>query len=163
MIEKFKGVSGLRKQTVVIMLVLLIALFVPSLASASTIGYVDFEFLFYAHPEYDVKNSDLQAAAEELYLEIEAKAEKLVTQEEIDALVTSYELRFEQLEQQVRLDLVTFILEIIKNVAEANNIETVLPESSIIYGGINLTGPVIEAMYKAYGISVPSAIKELLQ
>ncbi len=163
MIEKFKGVSSLRKQTLGIMLVLLVALFVPSLASASTIGYVDFEFLFYAHPEYDVKNGDLQAEAEELYQEIEAKAQKLETQEEIDALVSSYEQRFEQIEQNVRLDLVTFILEIIKNVAESHGIDTVLPESSIIYGGINLTSPVIEAMYKAYGISVPSTIRELLQ
>ena len=163
MIENVKGVSSLRRQSLGIMFVLLILLLVPSLASANAIGYVDFEFLFYAHPEYDVKNADLQVAAEELYLEIEAEAEKLETQEEIDALVASYESQFEQIEQQVRLDLVTFILEIIKSVAESYEIQTVLPESSIIYGGINLTSPVIEAMYKAYGISVPSAIRELLQ
>jgi Skp family chaperone for outer membrane proteins len=163
MTVKFKGVSGLRKQTLGIMLALLVALLVPTLASASTIGYVDFEFLFYAHPEYDVKNSELQLAAEELYSEIEVEAEKLETQEEIDELLASYEWQFEQIEQQVRLDLVTFILDIIKTVAEAHNIETVLPESSIIYGGMNLTAPVVESMYGSYGISVPSSIRELLQ
>ena len=163
MTVKFKGVSSLRRQTLGIMLVFLIALVVPHVASASTIGYVDFEFLFYAHPEYDAKNADLQVAAEELYLEIEAKAEALETQEEIDALVASYEIQFEQIEQKERLDLVTFILDVIKTVAEAQGIETVLPESSVIYGGVNLTAPVIESMYGSYGISVPSSIRELLQ
>ena len=153
----------MRKQTLGIMLALLVALLVPTLASASTIGYVDFEFLFYAHPEYDVKNGELQLAAEELYEEIEVEAEKLETQEEIDELLAQYERQFEQIEQQVRLDLVTFILDIIKSVAESHDIDTVLPESSVIYGGINLTAPVVESMYSAYGISVPSSIKELLQ
>jgi Skp family chaperone for outer membrane proteins len=156
-------VSSLRRQTLGIALILTIVLLVPALASAATIGYVDFEFLFYAHPEYDVKNSELQQAAEKLYLEIEAEAEKLETQEEIDGLVAQYEQQFEQIEQQVRLDLVTFILDIIKQVAEEHGVEAVLPENSIIYGGINLTVPVVESMYKAYGISVPSTIRELLQ
>ncbi len=163
MIVKFKGVSSLKRQTLGIMLVLLIALLVPSLASANTIGYVDFEFLFYAHPEYDVKNSELQISAEELYLEIQAQADKLATQEEIDELLAAYELQFEQIEQQVRLDLVSFILDRIKTVADAQGIDIVLPESSVIYGGVNITAQVIESMYGAYGISVPSAIRELLQ
>ena len=62
-----------------------------------------------------------------------------------------------------RITLISFILEIIEQVAAEQEISVVLPESSIIYGGINLTAPVIEAMYKAYGISVPSAIRDLLQ
>jgi Skp family chaperone for outer membrane proteins len=163
MIVKSKGVSGLRKQTLGIMLVLLVALFVPAMVSANSIGYVDFEFLFYAHPEYDVKNSELQVAAEELYLKIQAEAEELETQEEVDELLAEYELEFERIEQQVRLDLVTFILGIIEQVAESRGIDIVVPESSIIYGGVNLTAPIIEAMYGTYGISVPSSIRELLQ
>lgn len=163
MTVKFKGVSSLRRQTLGIMLVLLVALFAPAMVSANSIGYVDFEFLFYAHPEYDVKNSELQVAAEELYLKIQAEAEELETQEEMDELLAEYELEFERIEQQVRLDLVTFILEIIEQVAESRSIDIVVPESSIIYGGVNLTAPIIEAMYGAYGISVPSSIRELLQ
>lgn len=162
MTVKYKGVSSLKKTTFGIMLVLLVALLVPGVVSANTIGYVDFEFLFYAHPEYDIKNAELQEAAEKLYLEVQAEAEKLETQEQIDELATYYESQFEQIEQSVRVDLVTFILKIIGEVAAENNISTVLPESSIIYGGTNLTSPVIEAMYKAYGISVPSAIRELM-
>lgn len=160
---KFKGVSSLRKQSLGIMFVLLVMLLVPAIAAASTIGYVDFEFLFYAHPEYEIKNNELQLSAEELYLEIETKAENLETQEEIDELIAGYEWQFEQIEQEVRLDLVSFILDIIKDVAESQGIEIVLPESSIIYGGVNITKPVIESMYGVYGISIPSSIKELLQ
>lgn len=168
MIVKFKGVSSLKRQRLGIVLLLLAALLLPtvvcgSTVSASAIGYVDFEFLFYAHPEYDVKNKELQESADKLYLEVEAEAEKLATQEEIDALVANYELQFEQIEQGVRVGLVSFILEIIGQVAAEADIDTVLPESSVIYGGVNLTVPVVEAMYKAYGISVPSAIRELLK
>lgn len=132
-------------------------------AAAATIGYVDFEFLFYSHPEYEAKNRELQESAERLYNEAQAEAEKLATQEEIDQLAAQYERQFEEIEHNVRVTLVSFILEIIEQVAQESGIDVVLPESSIIYGGINLTAPVIEAMYQAYGISVPSSIRDLLQ
>lgn len=163
MTVKFKGVSSLRRKTLGIILVLMAALLLPTIASANAIGYVDFEFLFYAHPEYDVKNQQLQESAEKLYAEVQAEAEKLATQEEIDQLAAYYEAQFEQIEQGVRVDLVGFILRIIEEVAVEKGITTVLPESSIIYGGINLTVPIVEAMYKSFGISVPSAIRELMQ
>lgn len=162
MTVKYKGVSSLKKRILGIMLVLIVGLLVPTIVFANDIGYVDFEFLFYAHPEYDVKNKELQDKVEELYVEAQAKAEELETEEEINELSSYYERRFDQIEQEVRVELVSFILKIIEEVAKANNISTVLPESSIIYGGVNLTTPVVEAMYKAYGISVPSAIRELL-
>lgn len=163
MTVKFKGVSCLKRQILGIMLVSLLALSFPAFASAQAIGYVDFEFLFYSHPEYEVKNKELQESAEKLYLEVETEAEKLATQEEIDELATYYEFQFEQIEHNVRVDLVGFILDVIGQVASANSIDVVLPESGIIYGGVNLTVPVIEAMYGSYGISVPSAIRELIQ
>lgn len=162
MTANYKGVSSLKKRILGIMLVLLVAILVPVAVSANSIGYVDFEFLFYAHPEYDIKNAELQEAAEKLYLEVQAKAEKLETQEQIDELAAYYEAQFDQIEQKVRVDLVGFILQIISEVAKEQGISTVLPESSIIYGGVNLTAPIVEAMYKAYGISVPSAIRELM-
>ncbi len=162
MTVKYKGVSSLKKRILGIVLVLMVGLLVPTVAFANNIGYVDFEFLFYAHPEYDVKNKELQDKVEQLYLEAQGKAEELQTQEEIDELSAHYEWRFEQIEQEVRVELVSFILNIIEEVAKANSISAVLPESSIIYGGVNLTSPVVEAMYKAYGISVPSAIREVL-
>lgn len=153
----------MKRQIFGIILVVMLAFSLPALASAQQIGYVDFEFLFYSHPEYEVKNKELQESAERLYQEVQAEAEKLATQEEIDELAAYYELQFEQIEHNVRVDLVTFILDIIGEVAAANNIDVVLPESGVIYGGINLTVPVIEAMYGSYGISVPSSIRELLE
>ena len=163
MTVKIKGVSCLKRKIFGIMFVLMLTLSLPALASAQSIGYVDFEFLFYSHPEYEVKNKELQESAEKLYLEVQEEAEKLATQEEIDELAAYYELQFEQIEDNVRVDLVAFILEIIGQVANANGIDVVLPESGIIYGGVNLTVPVIEAMYGSYGISVPSSIRELIQ
>ncbi|NLM41466.1 MAG: OmpH family outer membrane protein [Firmicutes bacterium] len=145
------------------MLVLTMILSSSAAAAAATIGYVDFEFLFYSHPEYEAKNRELQESAERLYNEAQAEAEKLATQEEIDQLAAQYERQFEEIEHNVRVTLVSFILEIIEQVAQESGIDVVLPESSIIYGGINLTAPVIEAMYQAYGISVPSSIRDLLQ
>jgi len=145
------------------MLVLTMILSSSAATAAATIGYVDFEFLFYSHPEYEAKNRELQESAERLYNEAQAEAEKLATQEEIDQLAARYERQFEEIEHNVRVTLVSFILEIIEQVAQESGIDVVLPESSIIYGGINLTAPVIEAMYQAYGISVPSSIRDLLQ
>ena len=163
MTVKSKGVSGLKRKIFGIMLVFIMVLSSSALAAAATIGYVDFEFLFYSHPEYEAKNRELQESAERLYNEAQAEAEKLETQEEIDALAARYEEQFEEIEHNVRLALITFILQIIEQVAQQQGIDVVLPESSVIYGGINLTAPVIEAMYNAYGISVPSAIRDLLQ
>ncbi|HPT83941.1 MAG TPA: OmpH family outer membrane protein [Limnochordia bacterium] len=153
----------MKRKTLGIVLVFIMILSLSAVAAAASIGYVDFEFLFYSHPEYEAKNRELQESAERLYNEAQAAAEKLETQEEIDQLAAQYERQFEEIENNVRLALISFILEVIEQVAQEQGIDVVLPESSIIFGGVNLTAPVIEAMYKAYGISVPSSIRELLQ
>ena len=137
-------------------------LLLPALAWADSIGYVDFELLFYAHPEYDVKNKELQEAAEKLYEEVQREAAALETTEEVEELGALYETRFEQLEHEVRAYLITFILKIIEKVAEEMQVTVVLPENSVIYGGVNITNMVIEAMYKSYGISVPSNLREIM-
>jgi outer membrane protein len=152
----------LRKKALGIILIAGILLLLPAVVSAEAIGYVDFEFLFYAHPEYDLKNQQLQEKAEELYVRIQEEAEQLETEEEINELGAYYEYQFELIEQEVRLELVAFILQVIEEVAVELGISAVLPEGSIIYGGLNITEQVVEAMYKHYGISVPSSIRELL-
>lgn len=162
MIVKYKGVSGLKKKALGIVLLAGMLLLLPAVVSAGTIGYVDFEFLFYAHPEYDMKNKQLQDKAEELYLKVQEEAENLETEEEINELGANYEHQFELIEQEVRVELVTFILKVIEEVAVEHGVTVVLPESSIIYGGVNLTTQVVETMYKHYGISVPSSIRELM-
>ncbi len=162
MIVKHKGVSSLKRKALVIVFLAAMLFLLPTVVSAGTIGFVDFEFLFYAHPEYDVKNKQLQDKAEELYLKMEEQMEKLETDEEINELGAYYENEFERIEQEVRVELVTFILQVIEEVALKNGISTVLPESQIIYGGVSLTAQVVEMMYKHYGISVPSSLKELM-
>lgn len=150
----------MKKTTVGILLILVASLFVSAIASANDIGYVDFEFLFYAYPEYDTKNKELQEALEELEVEYREDMEKLETEAEKEDLTEFYEFRFEQIEQQIRVDLVGFILKVIEEVANENGINTVLPDNLIIYGGVNLTEPVIEAMYELFDAPVPSDIRE---
>ncbi|HHU61371.1 MAG: hypothetical protein QM401_00115 [Bacillota bacterium] len=150
----------MKKTTVGILLILMVALFVPVMASASEIGYVDFEFLFYAYPEYDTKNKELQNALEELEVQFREDVEKLESDAEIQDLTEFYEFRFEQIEQQIRVDLVGFILKVIEDVATENGISTVLPDNLIIYGGVNLTVPVVETMYELFGATVPDDIRE---
>ncbi len=162
MTANFKGVSSLRRIGLLIVLLCAGGLLLPALAWADSIGYVDFELLFYAHPEYDVKNKELQEAAEKLYEEVQREAAALETTEEVEELGALYETRFEQLEHEVRAYLITFILKIIEKVAEEMQVTVVLPENSVIYGGVNITNMVIEAMYKSYGISVPSNLREIM-
>ncbi len=131
MTAKSKGVSGLKRKIFGIMLVFIMVLSSSALAAAATIGYVDFEFLFYSHPEYEAKNRELQESAERLYNEAQAEAEKLETQEEIDALAARYEEQFEEIEHNVRLALITFILQIIEQVAQQQGIDVVLHFGSL--------------------------------
>lgn len=163
MTVKFKGVSRLKRLALGITLALMLLVSFSALASAQNIGYVDFELLFYSHPEYEAKNKELQESAEQMWSQAQAELEKLSEQEAIDQLVAHYESQFAEVEDRARVELVAFILEIIGKVAENHGIEIVLPESAIIYGGVNLTVPVVEAMYSSYGISVPSSIRELIQ
>lgn len=156
-----KGVSSLKKIFVGFMLLLMVCFLLPAAAGANEIGYVNFELLFYAHPEYDLKNKELQDAAEKLQAEIEKEAAELEASE-VEKLGAQYEIQFQMLEQEVRNFLIGFILEIIEEVAEEARVSVVLWESSVVYGGADLTSQVIEAMYKAYGISVPSDIRELM-
>lgn len=143
------------------MLLLTVCFLLPAAAGANGIGFVDFELLFYAHPEYDLKNKELQDAAELLHAEIQKEAEDLEP-EEVERLGAQYEEKFQMLEQEVRAFLIGFILEIIEEVAKEARVSIVLWENSVVYGGVDLTSDVIEAMYKAYGISVPSNIRELM-
>ena len=159
-----KGVYGLKtsnKAVLGIMLVFMVGIMFQATATANTVGYVDFEFLFNTHPEYDVKNKELQDAAERLTEEFQAKAENLESQEEIQALIDYYELQLELLADELRTSIVTFVREIIAEVAAENGVTVVVPEGIIIVGGVDLTPQVLEAMYRSYGISVPSNLRNI--
>ena len=55
---------------------------------AGTVGYVDFEFLFNNHPEYELKNEELQEAAERLTAEFQAEASALGEDVNLDELAS---------------------------------------------------------------------------
>lgn len=133
-----------------------------SAAAVTNVGYVDFEFLFNVHPEFDAKNEELQMRAEALTREFEVKAAQLNDETEVERLSQEYEGKINDVINELTASLIASVHRFIKAVADENQIGVVLPNDAIIYGGVDLTGQVVEAMYGAYGISVPSYIQSLL-
>ncbi len=124
-------------------------------ALAGSVGYVDFEFLFNNHPEYELKNQELQQAAERLTAEFQAEAGALGEDANLDELAAKYEAQLEQIADELRRFIVSAVQKVIEEVAGAHGIDVVVPQGIVIAGGVNLTPLVLEAMYQAYGISVP--------
>ena len=58
---------------IVVVLLLFAVMGGSSVAASGSVGFVDFEFLFNAHPEYDIKNGELQTLAEEMTAEFQAQ------------------------------------------------------------------------------------------
>ena len=141
---------------------MLAAVGIPQTVSAGSIGYVDFEFLFNAHPEYDLKNGELQVLAEELTEQFQIEAERLTTEAEIEQLARQYEARLDQFAEELRISIINSVQSFISQLAQRENISVVIPDTLIIYGGINLTPLVLEFMYESYGISVPSHLRDFL-
>jgi len=144
-----------------IMLVFMVGIMFQATAAANTVGYVDFEFLFDNHPEYDVKNKELQDAAEQLTAAFQTEAEGLESQEEIQALIDYYEAKLEQLADELRTSIVSSVRDVIAQVAADNEVSVVVPIGIVIVGGVDLTPQVLEAMYRSYGISVPSHLRDI--
>lgn len=126
---------------------------------AGTVGYVDFEFLFNNHPEYELKNEELQEAAERLTAEFQAEASALGEDVNLDELAAKYEAQLDSIAEELRLFIVSAVRQTIEEVANAHGVEVVLPHGIVILGGVNLTPLVLEAMYQSYGISVPSHLR----
>lgn len=128
-------------------------------ALAGDVGYVDFEYLFNAHPEYASKNQELQATAENLTQEFQREAEQLESEEEVQALANSYEQRLDQFAEELRGTIIVAVQAYIGEVADQLGVSVVLPDASIIYGGLDLTPEVLQYMYDDYGISIPSHLR----
>lgn len=127
--------------------------------SAGTIGYVDFEFLFNNHPEYELKNAELQQEAERLTAEFQAEAGALGEDANLEELAAKYEAQLEVIAEELRVFIISVVQKVIEEVAGEYGIDVVIPEGIVIAGGVNLTPLVLEAMYKSYGISVPSHLR----
>ena len=158
--NKYAGVYRLRRVAILFGLTLvLLGSLVAQPVLAGTVGYVDFEFLFNNHPEYEMKNEELQRAAEQLTAEFQAEAGALGEDANLDELAAKYEAQLERIAEELRLFIVTAVQEVIAEVAGAHGIDVVVPEGIVIAGGVNLTPLVLEAMYQSYGISVPSHLR----
>lgn len=150
-------------RTSVVMLGFVIILAAAVGVGASSVGYVDFEFLFNAHPEYDSRNAELQAYAEEITEEFQSAAAELESENEMESLAADFEQRLDQTADELRRTLIASVQEFIAQVADEQGVSVVLPDTTILYGGVDLTPLVVEAMYESYGISVPSALREDLE
>lgn len=148
----------MKKGSIFLGVVVLMGLLLTQVAAAN-VGYVDFEFLFNAHPEYETKNGELQTLAEKLTAEFYEKVEALESEDEANKLAEQYELEIEGYAEQLRIDIIASVRNYIAEVAETAGVQAVLLENSIVYGGVNLTPQVLEYMYQAYGISVPSHLR----
>ena len=137
-----------------------IIVFVISTSSvcASEIGYVDYDFLFNAHPEYTSKNLEFQQEVEKLRLDFNLEYQK-VSEDEVDKLLEIYETRIDELHEKLTESLLENINKAIAIVAEKNQIKIVLAQSIVLYGGVDLTEIVLAELYSLYGMSVPSNVR----
>jgi len=140
-------------------MVVLLGSLIAQPALAGGVGYVDFEFLFNNHPEYEMKNQELQEAADRLVAEFQAEASSLGEDANLDELRAQYESRLDAIREELELFLINSVRKAIAEVAAANEIDVVLLPGVIVYGGVNLTPLVLEALYQSYGISVPSHLR----
>ncbi len=148
-----------RKNFVLLILVLTVVFLVSSPLLAAEIGYVDFEFLFIAHPEYSLKTQEYQAIIEQYIQEYEEAAEEITDQDELNELITYYDAKIVEKDEELSSFIIDSLKEFVKKVAKENNISLVLTKNMVIYGGIDLTKLVLEEMYRSYGISVPSYLR----
>ncbi len=135
---------------------------VPQSVFASSVGYVDFEFLFNAHPEYESKNDELQRLAEQMTAQFQEQVEALETEEEVEELARQYEAELDEYAEDLRVSIIASGQDFIGRLADREEVSVVLPDSTIIYGGVNLTPLVLAYMYESYGISVPSHLQQYL-
>ncbi len=123
---------------------------------AAEIGYVDYEFLFIAHPEYPSKNLEFQSAVEGYNDEYLAAIEDATSEEELVEIYEHYNALFQTVENELSTYILKSVNKHIGEVAQAESISIVLANTVVLYGGTDLTKLVVEAMYRTYGISVPS-------
>lgn len=126
--------------------------------AASEIGYVDYEFLFTAHPEYSAKNLEFQTTVEQLKISFNQDY-MTMAEEDLDNLLELYEDKIDQLHEKFKNTILESIDKAISQVAKAKNISIVVTESIVLYGGVDLSQLVLEEIYGYYGISVPSYLR----
>lgn len=150
----------MRKSGLIFFLLLtIVMLSYPSVASANTVGYVDYEFLFNAHPEYPSKNEDFKAIVAQISASFESEAAALNDESQIQELALTYDEKIALAADELRLYIIGKVNESIAKVAKESNVSVVVPNSVILYGGTDLTDLVVNQMYKGYGISVPSYLR----
>ena len=86
--------------------------------------------------------------------------EQAADENESSELYAYYSSLVAQFEEDLRIYILNSLNQHIAKVAQEQQIDVVLVNTMVIYGGVDLTKSVVEEMYRAYGISVPSYIRQ---
>lgn len=140
-----------------VLTILMLSISIP--IAASSIGYVDYDFLFNAHPEYNSKNQEFVAMVEQYAVEFQKASEGITDQAQYNDIIASYDDKIAEAADELRKYILESVADYIDQVAESNDVDVVLISSTVLYGGVDLTKLVVEAMYRSYGISVPSHLR----
>ncbi len=120
----------------------------PSISASEeyqTIGFVNIEAIFQVHPEREAAETSLQLRALQLQQEMEEKAQELDAEDQ-QQLLLGYQQELEQYEHELIAGIIKEIEEIVTKVAQEEGIAVVLEASHVLYGGVDLTDLVIEAL-----------------
>ena len=105
-----------KKKVILLMALLFFSMSIPALALQ--IGYVDFEFLFLAHPEYPIKSQEYRNILEQYVQEYQAAAAEITDGDELDNLITYYDTKAfeadEELSSFIVKSLKDFIAKLLK-------------------------------------------------
>ena len=112
-----------------------------SLAQGSSIGVVDMQAVIENHPEL----ADAQAEYQAAFMEIQQELEEL-TEAEQEAAIPEYQAALQELEQQINQKLEDDVQSAIVQVAESMDLDAVISTEALLYGGIDITDDVVEAL-----------------
>lgn len=108
----------------------------------STVGYVDIEKIFNAHPDKPLAEQKLNQEAKELEEQYK-KEEPNLSEEEKKQRLAAYQQQLALKEKQLINGIILKIRDEIKEVAEAKGVTVVLEKKNIVYGGTDLTEQVL--------------------
>ncbi len=113
-----------------------------------TIGYVNIQLIFQQHPEKFKAEQLLHERASEIQAKLETEAKDLEGEEK-QALLEKYQLELMEFEQDLIQDVVAQMDAEIRQIAEEAGVVVVMESQNVIYGGLDLTKPVLERIREA--------------
>lgn len=134
----------LRNKTFLTMVLVLVGIMlVPAigLAQSDSIGTVNLQVVFDNHPGLPGAQQDFQNSVADLQDELQQLDEEAQQQ-----ALPDYQQRVQEMEMEIQETLMIDIESAIQDVAEDLNLEVVVEENAVLFGGVDVTEEVIEAL-----------------